>query len=160
MLMKNICLLLFSFTLAAQPLSAQLSGGIRGSALKAGDFSYAPLSLFTSGAGRIYPFENGQMLQVGRRYFMVPIPDRGHVFSNWTPVDVTTFTLLALDESGHQVVVTNQTIVLPGTERIKWPLLEFTMQPTDVIFSNELAIITSTTGWQANFVPARNRFRK
>ena len=160
MLMKNICLLLFISTLATQPLSAQWSGDIRGSALKANNVSYAPLLLFTSGAGRIYPLENGQMLQVGRRHFMAPIPDRGYVFSNWTPVDVTTFRLFALDESGHQVVVTNQTIVLPGTERIKRPLLVFTLQPTDVVFSNDLTVITSTTGWEANFVPARNNFRK
>lgn len=151
--MKIIYSLLLTSILAAQQLPAQLSDDNHGSPIKASDVSYAPLLLYTSGAGRIIPFEDGQSLQVGRRYFMIAIPDRGYVFTNWTPVNVFTTTAIVTN-NGVPTVLTN-TITSAGPAYTRCPVLKFTMQPVEVIEDNSLLTISVSEGWQANFVPAR-----
>src|SRR6266403_1139194 len=91
MLMRNISLLL-AVILPALHVSAQAADGVRDPAARDGVVSYAPLSLFTSGGGRIVPFDDGQMLEIGRRYVMAAVPEAGFTFSNWTLVNVFTFT--------------------------------------------------------------------
>lgn len=154
--MKHICLVL-AITFLTQHLPAQPPRDLQNLDRHAVD---APLALFTTGEGEVLPFEYGQMLEVGRTYFMLAIPDRGYVFKNWTPIQVSTFTLFVLDEWGNRIVVSNSVTLIPMQEPIREPILRFTMQTTEVIFTNELAVITSTTGWQANFAPAIKHFRK
>jgi hypothetical protein len=156
--MKIIYLLLLTFIMAAQQLPAQLSDDNHGSAIKASDVSYAPLLLYTSGSGRIIPFEDGQMLPVGRRYFMIAIPDRGYVFTNWMPVSVFTTTAIVTN-NGVPTVLTN-TITSTGPAYTRCPALIFTMQPVEVIEDNSLLTISVSEGWQANFVPAGKRFHR
>jgi hypothetical protein len=156
--MKIIFSLLLTSILAVQQLPAQPSDDNHGSAVRASDASYAPLLLYTNGAGRIIPFEDGQMLQVGRRYFMIAIPDRGCVFANWTPVSVFTTTAIVTN-NGVPTVLTN-TITSTGPAYTRCPALIFTMQPVEVIEENSLLTISVSEGWQANFVPARKWFQK
>src|SRR5690242_16946335 len=101
--MKIIHALLLAFALVAPQVPAQTSDDVPGSAAKNRDVSYAPLSLFISGEGKIVPFDDGQMLRVGHDYVMRAIPDRGYVFTNWTPVILLTFTEFIIDPSGHPI---------------------------------------------------------
>ncbi len=143
--------------LAVQQLPAQMADDFHGSAVQRSDVSYAPLLLFTNGAGRIFPFDDGQMLEVGRRYFMVAIPDRGFAFSSWQPVNVFTFTEYVRDGSGG-IIERTSTVVIPTPEYIKEPVLRFTMEPEQVLFDiPNVRVVTQSTGWQANFVPVGRR---
>jgi hypothetical protein len=90
---------------------------------------------------------------------MRAIPDRGYVFTNWTPVILFTFTEFLTDPSGN-TVAHSTTVESPSPEQVKDPLLRFTMQPEEVLLDSPVRKITTRTGWQANFVPARKRSRK
>jgi hypothetical protein len=151
---KRICLLL-ALLLVAQRLPAQTQNDDHGPTFHRRNVSYAPLSLFTTGAGRIVPFEDGQMLQVGRNYVMAAIPQRGYVFANWQPVNVFTETITAVDDNGVTNTITSMvpSLVPPSSTR---QVLRFTMQP-EVLITNIPGVVTITesSGWQANFVPAR-----
>jgi hypothetical protein len=87
---------------------------------------------------------------------MLAIPERGYVFTNWMPVTVFAYSFTYTNESGVQVVVSTN-IVDPQPEYIRRPVLEFTMQPAEIIVDNSVLKIIASEGWQANFVPVRNR---
>jgi hypothetical protein len=159
--MKTICLL-FALIWSVQQLPAQTLDDINDFQCQCGDVSYAPLLLFTNGPGRIFPFEDGQMLEVGREYSMIAIPDRGYVFTNWTEVNVFTFIFTNYDAAGNPVLPpVTSTVLSPVPTNIKDPILKFTMPP-EIVLANTSIKITQDSGWQANFVPEsrERRIRK
>jgi hypothetical protein len=117
---------------------------------------YAPLMLFTNGAGSISPLEDGQLLEVGQSYEMEAIPDSGYEFSSWQPVNVYILTatidnLPGIDPPTYQQISINPS---PVFQYIAQSVLDFTMQPVNVIFDNPGSTsLTESYGWQANFVP-------
>jgi hypothetical protein len=111
----------------------------------------APLLLFTTGSGQIVPFHDGQMLEVGRRYVMTAVPERGYEFANWNPVNVFTFVERILDQSGNIETVTN-IVASPVPRFTERRALMFEMQPEEVIYDSPALTIIQGVGWQANFV--------
>ena len=152
--MKNICFLL-ALTLALQELPAQTANGIRGSAVKAENAANAPLFLSITGEGRVFPFDDGQMLRVGREYTMIAIPDRGFVFSNWMAVNVFAFTYVIHDPITG-VVETNTSIDVSPAAEYTGQSVRFRMQPVEVIIGSGAITVTRSAGWQANFVEVPN----
>ncbi len=115
---------------------------------------YAPLFLFTSGAGSVSPLQDGQLLEVGQTYDMEAIPDDGYVFSSWQPVNVFNFSQIVYDPITLLPASTNMsTVPSPVPNFIEQPLLAFTMQPESVIVDTPSLMTTENSGWQANFVP-------
>jgi hypothetical protein len=156
--MKILSLLLLTFTLAMQPLPAQTNIDHHGFATPMRDAVYAPLLIFTNGPGRIYPFEKGQILQVGERYQMCAVPDRGCVFTNWMKVNVFTLTTITVDEEGHAKAPVISTVLSPIPEYINTPYLNFIMEPESTLYDNPgVETITESIGWQANFVPVSKK---
>jgi hypothetical protein len=98
--MKKILLLLVVM-LGVQHLSAQDTD----------DRSFAPLFIITNGMGKIFPFHDGEMLEVGRKYDMVAVPDRGYEFSSWQPVTIFTDDEYTYNPSGQLVERENYIIV-------------------------------------------------
>ena len=146
---KSIYLLL-GLIMLALPAPAQSSGDW----LQIGKVPYSPLVVLTNGPGRVFPFENGEMLEVGRGYTLTASPDRGCAFKGWNRVNVFTFTEYTFDESGNLVATTN-TIVSPTPQIILNPVLEFKMEPEFVLYDVPgTRTITQSIGWQANFVAA------
>jgi hypothetical protein len=116
----------------------------------------APLYLFTNGAGSITPLQDGQLLEVGQNYEMTAIPDSGFLFSSWQPVNVFALTTAVIDyNTGPPTTnLVTSTDLSPVPEYIEQPVLEFTMQPEEVIYNNPGgSTITRSSGWQVNFVP-------
>lgn len=162
--MKSTFLLL-AVILAVQQLPAQMTDNIHDLPGTNHDISYAPLLLFTNGAGRIIPFQNEQMLRVGREYVMFAIPDRGFVFTNWNQVNVFTLTTAEIDYGTTppvtNFVASNDLSSEPAYTRN--PFLIFKMSPEQVLFetietngsSVTLNSLTLNVGWQANFVPLK-----
>jgi hypothetical protein len=152
--MKSIYLLL-ALILTVQQLPAQTSDDIHGFRGKNNNASYAPLLLFTNGPGRIYPFQSGRMLQVGREYYMIAIPDRGYVFTNWNEVNVFTITSAEIDfnTSPPTTNFITSTVLSPVPAYTRNPLLRFTMEPEQVLYNINGNSLTESIGWQANFVP-------
>ena len=114
----------------------------------------APLYLFTSGAGSITPFQNGDLLQVGQSNNMTAIPDSGYAFSSWQLVNVFIITQTNFD-SGHNPILPLSTSVDPSPvpQFTYQPELGFIMQPLRMITSNgSNPNISEIVGWQANFV--------
>jgi len=118
---------------------------------QAPDVSYAPLWVTTQGGGVVYFCQDGQMLQVGRRYAMAAVPDLGHEFTGWTKVNVFNFIEFLYDENGKPFTRTSSVPSLT-MEVITYPVLVFTMQPEVVVFTSQSREVTQTVGWQANFV--------
>lgn len=148
--MKSRCLLL-ALTLLAAGLAAQtlIEGQLQARHSETGE--EAPLLVFTNGSGRIAPLHNGQVLEVGREYTMVAIPDPSSAFANWNPVDVFTFRERVVNPDGSSATVTN-TVASPIARFSSQPALRFTMQPVQVIFNDPgVRVITRSLGWQANF---------
>jgi hypothetical protein len=116
-----------------------------------GDAQFAPLQLFTTGSGKVVPFNDGQMLEVGHRYVLTAVAEPGYEFANWNPVNVFTFIQQVLDESGNLETVTN-TVLSPVQRFISRPALMFEMQAEEVILSSPALTIIQGVGWQANFV--------
>ncbi|MEI6195447.1 MAG: hypothetical protein WCS42_14065 [Verrucomicrobiota bacterium] len=153
--MRRIGLFLVALNLAVQSLTAQMLDSHRPAHC---NWTNAPLALFINGAGGIVPYEDGQMLRVGRSYTMMALPDRGYAFDNWQPVNVFTATTIYLDMNGEFVTNTART-VSPRAEYIHHRALRFMMQPETVVVDNSPSLkIISSKGWQANFVPRRNPF--
>jgi hypothetical protein len=150
--MKSIGLLLIAFNLAVQSLTAQTADSHRPAP---GNRTYAPLKLFINGGGRIVPYEDGQMLRAGRSYTMVALPDRGYVLDSWQPVNVFTSIQTYIDNNGETVTNT-ATTASPRSEYFHHRQLRFTMQPETVVVDNPNLKISSSEGWQANFVLRRN----
>ena len=116
------------------------------------DVSYASLPVLTNGDGVVFFCHDGQMLEVGRRYAMLAIPDPEYEFTNWRKVNVFTFSEITFDASGNPSTTTS-VIVSPTPDVITEPLLIFTMEPQVVLFSVPgVREVTSSVGWQANFV--------
>jgi hypothetical protein len=153
-LMKHIFLLLAAI-FAAQQLPAQQKNDIHGCASHGLTVSYASLALFTNGSGRIFPFQDGQMLRVGREYSMFAIPDRGFVFTNWNQVNVFTLTSVEIDYNTIPPTTNFVTSVdvspLPAGPGL--PFLRFTMEPEQTLYETASGSLTVSVGWQANFVP-------
>jgi hypothetical protein len=141
-------LLLGIFSLVLH-LPGQLSAGDRGQ--NSGGVQQAPLLLFTTGLGRVVPFHDGQMLEVGRRYVMTAVAERGYEFANWNPVNVFTFIEQVLDGSGSMQTVTN-IVTSPVPRFTERPALLFEMQAEEVIYNSPALTIIKGVGWQANFV--------
>jgi hypothetical protein len=154
--MKIIYLALLTFTLAAHQLAAQLSYKTRGSTICVKD-PLSPLMLYTNGPGTIIPFEDGQMLEVGRTYSIIAIPEPDYTFTSWNPVEVFTLTSIVLDTiSDPGTVITNTitSVTLSAVPRyIGAQSLRFTMEPEEVLYSSNGNTLTRSVGWQANFVP-------
>ena len=157
--MKFTLLLLLAGIMAEQPLPAQLIDDAQSFAgNNKRNVSYAPLSLTINGAGRIFPFYDGQMLRVGRNYLMIVVPDRGYVFSGWTKVNVFTFTEFTLDPSGNPNPPIYSTVLSSVPTNIRNPILGFEMEPINVLYDVPgVRIITQSFGWEANFVPRKKR---
>jgi len=119
----------------------------------------APLRLFTNGAGRIFPFHDGQELQVGRTYVLRAVPDRGFVFSNWNQVNVFTLTTSEIDYNTSPPITNLVTSVdlSPLTAATTHPWLSFKMEPVTVLFNTNGNSLTLSIGWQANFVPRERK---
>jgi hypothetical protein len=140
--MKKFLLLLIVM-LAVQRLSAQDSE----------DRTFASLFIITNGLGRVFPFHNGDMLEVGRKYEMVAVPDKHFEFSSWQPVTIFTDIEYTYN-SAHQLIETESDTVVPTPEYYQDPVLHFTMEDDVVLFNiPNVRILTQNEGWQANFVP-------
>jgi hypothetical protein len=149
--MKTFYLLLAAF-LMGQQLQAQLADGNDGATGINEVVSCAPLPLFITGAGKVVPFEDGQMLEVGRSYHMIATPDRGYVFTIWVPVNVFYSSFTYTNANLGPGTITNIS-VSPQPEPVNRRILHFTMQPEGVIFDRPVLTLTASEGWQANFVP-------
>lgn len=116
----------------------------------------APLLLYINGSGKIVPFHDGDMLDVGRKYVMTAVPDRGYVFTNWVQVNVFAETQVC-SECNPPVTNTSIEVIpldpVPGKNRV----LHFTMEPEQVLVESANFELTLDTGWQANFVPAARK---
>ena len=141
--MKKILLLLV-LMLCIQYLRAQNSD----------ERTFAPLFILTNGMGRILPFHNGEMLEVGRKYDMVAVPDRGYEFSGWQEVNIFSDIEYTMSPSG-QLVERESDIVVPLPVSSKDPILHFTMEDTyQTLFDvPDIRILAQTEYWQADFVP-------
>jgi hypothetical protein len=113
----------------------------------------APLSLFIVGGGSVSPLTNGESLVVGQNYNMVASPDAGFAFTGWQPVNVFTFTEVALDQYGNPLPPVVSTVVSPVPAYTYEASLSFVMQPVTVIYDVPGRTVTEGTGWQANFEP-------
>jgi len=114
----------------------------------------APLYLFTSGAGSITPFQNGDLLQVGQSNNMTAIPDSGYTFSSWQLVNVFIFSQTNYDGSGNPILPPLVSVVPSLVPQYTYqPVLGFTMQPLTMITPDgQNPNIAEIVGWQANFV--------
>jgi hypothetical protein len=152
--MKSFYLLL-AVLLGAHQLPAQTLGDIRASVVKDSNVTNAPLFLSITGEGRVVPFHNGQMLQVGREHIMVGVPDPGNAFTNWAMIKVFVTTEITFDQNGNQLPPLVTIIRSPPLNYTNSPVLKFTLQPINVIYSNDVFTISEYTEWQANFVPGK-----
>ncbi len=146
------------FLLLALNVSAQVAEDEGGSYYFPGS-DYAPLLLFTNGGGKILRAQDGQILQVGRTYMVRAIPDPGYVFVNWNPVLVytdTESTSLPVDFSTTSQSVS--TVVSQINRFYPRPVLQFTLQPEELLLNAPFRTITVESGWQANFVKVTNRW--
>jgi hypothetical protein len=114
----------------------------------------APLYLFTSGAGSITPFQNGDLLQVGQSNNMTAIPDSGYTFSSWQLVNVFIIAQTNFDSGGNPILPPITSIdASPVPQFTYQPELGFIMQPLMMIITNgSNPNIAEIVGWQANFV--------
>jgi hypothetical protein len=142
----SLALVAFAFPSVAQSLGKHES-----SDLLTSEGSRAPLVLFINGPGRVLPFHDGQMLQVGPEYRMQAIPERGAVFAGWNQVNVFVFRITTIDGSGNPTVVTS-TNFSPIPISVESHTLRFTVQPPAILESG-FTTITGMQAWQANFVP-------
>jgi hypothetical protein len=116
--------------------------------------TYAPLFLYTNGAGCLTSLTNGQTLEVGQNYEMTASPATGYVFSGWQVMNV-----YVLDEvvpiQGSGLFSTNESIIRSPVDGIytNGVTLQFTMQPENVLLSTTNRTLTQSMGWAANFVP-------
>jgi hypothetical protein len=138
--------------LGVHQLSPQTVGDLHASVVKDNNATNAPLFLSITGEGRVVPFHDGEMLQVGRKYIMAAIPDRDYVFTNWTEVQV--FILITSVTNNGETFPTTNTVEVPLVFTNN-PVLRFTQQSVNVLFSSPDSSLTESTEWRANFVPGR-----
>src|ERR1700722_9638555 len=79
--------------------------------------SLTPLPLYINGEGKNFPFQEGQMLPIGQRFFELAIPDRGYRFNGWEQVEVFTFHFYIKNTSGQLSEITSYNIA-PDDELI------------------------------------------
>ncbi len=155
--MMKKTLVLLMVMLAAHWLPAQGTTGV----------AWAPLLLYTNGTGSISNLDrgqisnlyNGQMLQVGRRYFMAAVPERGSQFTMWRQVKKSVEVKTIIYPSSVVIITTNTT-VLPTGIPLKTARVSFVMEPATVQVRNDnpgTSVITTCKGWQANFVRDNRR---
>jgi hypothetical protein len=143
----------------ALQMPAQTAYDWRGSYSNNSDVVNAPLPLLVNGSGCVWPFHDGQMLEVGRRYVMVAIPRRGFTFTNWNPVNVFTITVIVSDPFNGLASTNTSRVLSPVPKYTKGQVLWFKMQPEELIEDTYFIKITRSYGWQANFVPSRKKPR-
>ena len=114
----------------------------------------APLYLFTSGAGSITPFQNGDLLQVGQSNNMTAIPDSGYAFSSWQLVNVFIITQTNFDSGGNPILPPITSVdPSPVPQFTYQPELGFNVQPLmEISGGGQNPNIAEIVGWQANFV--------
>jgi hypothetical protein len=155
--MKFTLLLLLAGIMAEQSLPAQLINDAQSFAgNNKRNVSYAPLSLTINGAGRIFPFYDGQMLQVGRNYLMIAVPDLGYKFAGWNRVHIFTVTSTEIDYNTDPFTTNIVTTVDISPEELiykKVPYIEFKMESANYLYNVNGNSLTEEIGWQANFVP-------
>lgn len=155
--MKYLWLLLTAGLLATTS-SAQMINGIHGSHELAGNDSYAPLLVFTNGAGKIlpeFPYRDGDLLKVGCSYDLYAVADPGYVFLSWNVVNEFTYTEYEppLEPGGGPIPVTSIDLVQSPITLLR-PEIRMTVQPVEVLLDlPNVRVITQTIGWQANFAP-------
>ena len=157
--MKRI-IFLFTALLTVQPLWAQSSDDFPNATDSTADVSYAPISVFTNGPGKIYIFQrgrtvvDGQMLPVGSSLLLVAVPDPGYQFVSWYPVIVFTFTEVTLDLQGNPNPPITSIVVSPVPKPVDRRILDSEVQPVIVLYDDPgVKVITQGFGWQANFEP-------
>jgi hypothetical protein len=146
--MKRI-LVILALLLAARWLPAQGTNAA----------SWAPLLLCTNGCGCIFPFQCGQMLQVGQRYYMGATSMRGYQFASWQQVKKAVEVKTVIYPSGVIVITTNTTVSLTG-KYISRAWISFVVEPARVLLRDDhpgTSVITESQGWQANFAPGYSR---
>lgn len=152
----KISVSLFSLLLALALLPVEASDETFGAITRTSGVTYAPLFLLIQGNGRVLPFENGQMLPVGRDFELSAFPDRGYEFAYWSPVDVFTDTEVIYDSNGVPLPPRISVTISPIPKQIPRPSLRFTMQPVEVIVDIPgVRTLTRGEGWQATFVQRR-----
>jgi hypothetical protein len=139
--MKKIFLLL-AIVLTVQRMTAQSPN----------ERIFAPLYLYTTGQGQIYPPYDGQMLRVGHTYSLKAVPDPGYKFASWQSVSIITQILYVQTPGGDTIALTN-TILNVDNQYIMRRELTFKMQPAETVSAGGGNTITQSEGWQANFVP-------
>jgi len=116
---------------------------------------YAPLLLVNNGGGRVESLRDGEMLKVGRNYFMTASPNRGYVFAVWRRVNGFDYVSVTLDVHGNPSPPVTSTVLSPIPSLDKNPVLNFTMPPEDLLFDSPgVETITKRLGWEAVFVKA------
>ena len=143
-------LVLLMIMLAARWLPAQGTTGV----------AWAPLLLYTNGTGCISNLYSGQMLQVGKSYFMAAVPDRGSQFSMWRQVKKSVEVKTIIYPSSVIIITTNTT-VLPTGSALKTARVRFIVEPVTVQTRNDnpgTSVITTYNGWRAEFVPNTRRW--
>jgi hypothetical protein len=115
----------------------------------------ASLYLSISGSGEIYPFQDGQMLEVGQSYQMTAVPDSGFAFSSWQPVHVFTLTSTVIGGTTAAPITNVTTSIIPNLAPVYFTaaVLPFTMQPVQVLYNTNGNALTEGSGWPANFEP-------
>jgi hypothetical protein len=141
--MKKLLLLLVVM-LAVQRLPAQDTNAP----------SFAPLFIITNGMGKVVPFQDGEMLEVGRKYDMAAVADPHYEFSSWQRVTIF-MDIVYTENQFHQRIEVETDIVAPSDEYYYDPVLHFKMEDTFQVLLNIPGVreIAVSGGWQANFVP-------
>jgi hypothetical protein len=147
--MKKMVVLLMVM-LATRWLPAQGTTGV----------TWAPLLLYTNGTGSISNLSNGQMLQVGKSYFMTAVPDRGSQFSMWRQIKKSVEVKTVIYPSSVIIITTNTTVSLAG-RLLRTARVRFVMEPVMMQVRNDnpgTSVITTYCGWRAEFVPNEKRW--
>jgi hypothetical protein len=117
---------------------------------------YAPLLLVNNGGGQVAPLRDGEILKVGRNYYMTAKPIRGFVFVGWRRVNGFDIIDVIQDSSGNSITVTN-TVLSPVPSLDKKPILKFTMTSEDMIYDEPgVRTVAERFGYEAVFVKANS----
>jgi hypothetical protein len=126
---------------------------LAGQYLPAAQSLWTPLLLYTNGSGTISPYQNGQMLEVGKRYILTACPNRDCAFRSWQMVNTFIDVKTVNYPSGLTVITTNMTII--GTTRYYYDArLNFMAESPSVQILDDHpgnSRVTWFIGWRANF---------
>jgi len=116
--------------------------------------SLTPLYLSISGDGTVSPLQNGQLLAAGQNYEMEAIAAAGYAFSGWQQLDLFTLYEITVGPEGETNPPIISTVVSADPISSEQPVLDFTMQPVNVLYNVPgVEEITTGVGWQADFAP-------